>query len=612
MPEFDATDLAVTDDDERRIAERAIAALWLAMTRDGVAPGEGQHFLQDRLRQPGQVVADLHQGKRPGDFRSGNPQPVRQLEMPQRLHLLLEVIFGNAHQPFAQFSRQFRRQRRAVQTTGVEQLVKQQREACNLLGDPRAGCAELEQALQRPGIFSQQDQVGRTPGDRFHQRQYTFEHQIRIVLLDGLRQQPWNEGIQTLAAETLHGAYLAGVAQRGEPLTGALAITETGLGQLAAGKLLVPVLLPQRQPFAADQRLALGILVLIRVGDDLAEMPVDAPAPVQQLLMEGRPTVEAEHERHPRTVHLVVRQHLRLTVGDRLQRMLGIAQEFIAFAQFGHCRGRQITLPLQGGQHTEQRTLLQAEIAPSVDQLKGLGDEFDLANATGAQLDVRSHALAPHFLLDQLLHGAQRLDGGEVQVTPVDEGSQHLQQLFSGLLVAADDPRLDHGVALPVAPLILVVLLQRIKAVDQRPGRAVRTQTHVDAEGEAVDGDDVQCLDQPLAKADEEFLIVQRALGADGLAALRIAEDQVDVGGQVQFMCAQLAHAENHHVLRIAAAPAGGHAELLAMAGVEPVIGQIDAGIGQIGEVATGLGQGRLAGQIAPDDAHLLAATETP
>lgn len=52
MPEFDATDLAVTDDDERRIAERAIAALWLAMTRDGVAPGEGQHFLQDRLRQP--------------------------------------------------------------------------------------------------------------------------------------------------------------------------------------------------------------------------------------------------------------------------------------------------------------------------------------------------------------------------------------------------------------------------------------------------------------------------------------------------------------------------------------------------------------------------------
>ena len=111
MPELDATDLTVTDDDERRIAERAIAALWLAMTRDGVAPGEGQHFLQDRLSQPGQVVADLHQGQRPGDFRSGDPQPMRQLEMPQCLHLLLEVILGNAHQPFAQFSRQFRRQR---------------------------------------------------------------------------------------------------------------------------------------------------------------------------------------------------------------------------------------------------------------------------------------------------------------------------------------------------------------------------------------------------------------------------------------------------------------------------------------------------------------------
>ena len=162
--------------------------------------------------------------------------------------------------------------------------------------------------------------------------------------------------------------------------------------------------------------------------------------------MEGRPTVEAEHERYSRTVHLALRQHLRLTVGDRLQRMLGIAQEFIAFAQFGHCRGRQITLPLQGGQHTEQRTLLQAEIAPSVDQLKGLSDELDLADATGTQRyskpcpcaalpagSAASWCAAPRWRRSP--------------VTPVDEGSQHLQQLLAGLLVTTDDTRLDHRVA---------------------------------------------------------------------------------------------------------------------------------------------------------------------
>lgn len=120
-----------------------------------------------------------------------------------------------------------------------------------------------------------------------------------------------------------------------------------------------------------------------------------------------------------------------------------------------------------------------------MDQLEGLGDELHLADTAFAQLDVFRHPLAPDLLLDQLLHGAQRLDGGEVQVAPIDERPQHAEQLLACLLVAADHPRLDHRVALPVAPLVLVVLLQRGEAVDQRSAGAVGTQAHVDAEDEA-------------------------------------------------------------------------------------------------------------------------------
>ncbi|MDT4856125.1 hypothetical protein FQZ97_905050 [compost metagenome] len=68
-------------------------------------------------------------------------------------------------------------------------------------------------------------------------------------------------------------------------------------------------------------------------------------------------------------------------------------------------------------------------------------------------------------------------------------------------------------------------------------------------------------------------------------------------------MGAQLAHAQHHHVLGLAAAPADGRAELRAMPGIEPVIGQIDAGVGEIRKVATGFDQVGLATDVAPDDA---------
>ncbi|MNZ83226.1 hypothetical protein D3C78_1019480 [compost metagenome] len=174
-------------------------------------------------------------------------------------------------------------------------------------------------------------------------------------------------------------------------------------------------------------------------------------------------------------------------------------------------------------------------------------------------------------------------------------------------LVAGHHPRLDHRVAFPVTALVLVVLLQGIEAEHQRAGRAIRAQTHVDAEHETVDGDRVQRLDQALAQAGEELLVVQRALHPFGFAAFGEGEDQVDVRRQVQLHRAQLAHAQHHHVLRLAAAVADRRAELLAVARVQPLVGFVDGGVGQVGQVAAGFAQRGLAGDVAPDDAQLLA-----
>ncbi len=203
-----------------------------------------------------------------------------------------------------------------------------------------------------------------------------------------------------------------------------------------------------------------------------------------------------------------------------------------------------------------------------MNQLKGLGDKLHLANAAGTQLDVLRHALALHFLLNKLLHGAQRFDGREIQIAAVDERTKHRQQFGTGSLIATDHTRLDHRVALPVPALVLIILLQRVEAEHQRPGRTVRAQAHIDPEHETVDGHRVERLDQPLAQTNEKLLIVQRTLGADSLAALRVTEDQVNVRRQVQFDRAELAHAQNDHMLGLPGMTSGRGAELLAMPGV--------------------------------------------
>ena len=328
--------------------------------------------------------------------------------------------------------------------------------------------------------------------------------------------------------------------------------------------------------------------------------------------MEARPVGKAHDRRHPRLILRIGRQHLRLPVTDALQGMLGITQKLITFLHLRNHRRRQVALPFQRGQHLEQRPLLQTEVTSAMDQLEGLGDELDLANAAGAELDVFAHALAPHLLLDQQLHRTQRFDGGEIQITAINEGPQHFQQFGTRGLIATHHARLDHGVALPVTPLILVVLLQRIEAEHQRTAGTIGAQAHVGAEHEAVDGDRIQCLDQLLPQTNEELLIIQRTLDALGLATFGIAEDQVDVRRQVELVRTELAHAEDHHMLRLAAAPAHRRTELRAMAWVQPVIGQIDAGIGEIGQIATGFTERRLAAEVAPDDAQLLAIAKTP
>ncbi|EJT84445.1 hypothetical protein PPS11_22459 [Pseudomonas putida S11] len=54
--------------------------------------------------------------------------------------------------------------------------------------------------------------------------------------------------------------------------------------------------------------------------------------------------------------------------------------------------------------------------------------------------------------------------------------------------------------------------------------------------------------------------------------------------------------AQHHHVLRLAAAVADRRAELLAVARVQPLVGFVDGGVGQVGQVAAGFARARPGG----------------
>lgn len=75
MTELQPADLAVADDDEVRIARRAVGAQRPAVTLHQLPPGQFEDLDEDRLGQPGQVVADLHQRQRAGDLEAATRSP---------------------------------------------------------------------------------------------------------------------------------------------------------------------------------------------------------------------------------------------------------------------------------------------------------------------------------------------------------------------------------------------------------------------------------------------------------------------------------------------------------------------------------------------------------
>ncbi len=408
----------------------------------------------------------------PGQLGQGDEQGAGPLELGQRLHFLFQVPRRHRRQRPAQLRLDGGQVGLGLGQPGVDQLVEQNRRPGELLGHPGAGPAQPAEALDDGCVFQQQRQVDAAPGDGFDHLEQPGQGPVRLVAATQRGQKPRHELLQALAPARAHGPHLGAAPEPVQALDGRGRILESQRRQARPVVVRGLRVLPE-----IEHRLGLPLVFrfLLRL-EYRVEVPRH-PAPVVfQCRGQRRPVVESHGRRDAPAGLFLRRQPVGLLVVQHLQAVLQPAQELVGRAQLLRGGRREQAALGQAFQDGQNPPVAQGRIPAAADELEYLGDELDLADAAGAQLDVFSQAAALYLRGDLALELPQRLEGREVQVAAIDEGPKHANEGLAGLAVACHRARLDPGVALPVAALALVIVLHGGEAQGQPAGLAVGPQ----------------------------------------------------------------------------------------------------------------------------------------
>ncbi len=265
------------------------------------------------------------------------------------------------------------------------------------------------------------------------------------------------------------------------------------------------------------------------------ELLMDGGHLLIQMSHKGVPVSKTQSRDQPLAIPLLGGQGLGLLIADLLQDVFDPAQETIGRQQaiaMGRFEGATLG---DGGQRFRQVAHPQRRFTAAANKLQRLGDKLYFANAASPQLDVALQPLAAHLGGDHRLHLAQAVDNAKVDIAAKHEGAQHLGQLDRMLALGPQYPRLDHGVALPVAAVVLVVILHGGEGDGERPRIAKGAQPHIDPEHLTILGGLVEGVDDALAQLDEKLLVGELAPPANRVAVFGEGEDKVDIRGEVQL-----------------------------------------------------------------------------
>ena len=156
-------------------------------------------------------------------------------------------------------------------------------------------------------------------------------------------------------------------------------------------------------------------------------------------------SVKAEKAREALKLFSLGRQRLRLLVIHHLQAMLDRAQKTIGVLHVVARLGVDPAVVAKLVERRQRVAVAQVRITAAGDQLLGLREELDLADAAAAELDVvpldRNLAMAA-IGVDLPLHRVHVGDGGEVEILSPDERREFVENRLASRDVAGAGTRL--------------------------------------------------------------------------------------------------------------------------------------------------------------------------
>ncbi len=161
-----------------------------------------------------------------------------------------------------------------------------------------------------------------------------------------------------------------------------------------------------------------------------------------------------------------------LSIRHLLQTVLGGAQEAVRIGQIGDRVLGQMAPLAENSDHIEYAAIPQLRLTPSAHHLESLSGELDLADPSRSQLDVVVQPLALDLVGDEGLHVANGFEHAEIQIAPVDEGSQPFEDALAAAVLTGDRTRSNERIALPVPAVTLVVVLEGIEVQRHGAGAA--------------------------------------------------------------------------------------------------------------------------------------------
>ena len=223
----------------------------------------------------------------------------------------------------------------------------------------------------------------------------------------------------------------------------------------------------------------------------------------------------------------------------------------------------------------------------------------------------RELPLARSDSVDRILHPPHLADDRGVEARPEDEGADHLEEPRGHRRIARTEARLDERLALPELGPVREVGAIAVERQHERAHPALRPQSQIDAEGVALLGDRLERVRDEPHRLGEEVAVGDRPiLAARGVPVVAVDDDQVNVGGVVELVAAELAHAE-HREPRRRPVRRPRRAVGVRQRFLRPSPGGLETHVGQVRQLLGGHGEVGVTQDVAAADAEQVAVLES-